>query len=1420
MDRIFIGLDIGSVSVKAVFMDSSGKIIEDYYIRHKGMPYQTTYEILESAFEKKSELYGAKGEKIQGVAVTGSGSSVLSDVIGACFVNEVIAQARSVSRLFPDVSTVIEMGGEDSKLLLFEKDKISGKNILKDFSMNTLCAAGTGSFLDQQASRLNISIEREFGELALKSQNPPRIAGRCSVFAKSDMIHLQQIATPVYEIVAGLCFALARNFKATIGKGKDFKKPIVFQGGIAANIGMVRAFTEVLELEDGELQIPQYFTSMGAIGAVFYFIEEGIKTDFKGLDALREFISNKRKIKIEKLESLKDGLTKKSCPNSDVIQIQKDKTSKKIDVFIGIDVGSISTNVAVIDRDGNLLAKQYLMTASRPIEAVRNGLKSVGDEIGEYVNVCGVGTTGSGRYLTGDFVGADIVCNEITAQATASIFIDPEVDTIFEIGGQDSKYIYIQHGSIVEFEMNKACAAGTGSFLEEQAERINVSIKNEFSNLALSAEHPVSLGDRCTVFMESDLVHHQQGGANKQDLLAGLAYSTVYNYLNRVVGDKPVGKNIFFQGGTAFNKSVVAAFNKILKTEITVPPHHEVTGAIGVALIARNRQSGKTNFKGFDVSSKKYTIETFECKDCANLCEIRKVEVENEKPLYYGSRCEKYDVDHSRKFKTDLPNLFAERERFLAAPLKKNIPNSKGKIGIPFCLIFIEQLPLWATFFQELGFEIVLSDRTNKNIIHSGVEKIVAESCFPIKVAHGHLLNLLEKKKTDFIFLPSIINAPTPENQERDRDVFNCPYIQTMPYTLDAAIDFKKYNTKVFSPVIHLQYGKSHLLKELSQHKEIFKASKSEIKDALDKALEAQSEFKEKLLSRGREIIENLKPEQTAIVIVGRPYNTCDNGLNLDLPKKLLKMNVLPIPMDMLPIDEEKIPDIWSKIYWRYGQRILKVAHFLNEHPEIYPIYITNFSCGPDSFILKFFGKALNDRPYLQIEIDEHSADAGVITRCEAYLDTLNGNGKPAETNINIQDTVGSILIIGNKNGRSVNKRTVYLPYMCEHAHVFEAAFNACGVDSMVMSVSDDESLMLGRKYTTGKECYPALLTTGDIIRQINTKGFDPDKSAFFMATANGPCRFGCYYLLQRFILDDMGYKNVPIAILDQDRDFDKAIENIAPHFDKLAYWGIIGIDCLEKLLYKTRPYEINKGDSDSLFRKGVEDIKKSLSLFKPPFETLKKYNSLFNQIPVKDKGSKPKIGIVGEIYVRLNPFSNNYLVQTIEELGGEVEIATFGEWVDYITVTRAWRNRRLRLYSRFLKDKLRYYYQRYFENRAGKAAGVNADASIYEVFEHAEKYIHRSFHGEAVLTIGKAIEYIIHSGVAGIINTMPFTCMPGTIVTAILQKLQDEYREIPCITMSFTGQQALNSRARLEAFIYQAREYNKIKDANKFAKI
>jgi len=981
-----LGLDVGSVSVNTVVMGPDGEVLEEQYSRLHGQPVETVLRCLEDLLRRHP------AERLGWVGVTGTGGGVIAGLLGGELVNEIVAQNKAVARFHPHIRTLIEMGGEDSKFLTFRPSG-DGQLLLEDFAMNTQCAAGTGSFLDQQASRMGLSIEEEFGRLAMRSETPPRIAGRCSVFAKSDMIHLQQIGTPVHDIVAGLCFAVARNFKSAIARGKTFKSPIAFHGGVAANRGLVRAFEEVLGLESGELFIPEHFAAMGAIGSVLAAWEKspepGAGIDGR-TDALRQYLERRKPPRNAHRPLAEDWSIEDRRIAGAVRAIRPG--DGKVDCFIGVDVGSLSTNVVAIDRDRNVLARRYLPTAGRPLEMVRRGLAEIGEEIADRVVVRGGGTTGSGRYLTGDYVGADIVRNEITAQATGAIYIDPNVDTIFEIGGQDSKYISIQNGTVVDFEMNKVCAAGTGSFLEEQAEKLGIRIVGEFGEIALSADAPGRLGDRCTVFMESDLVAHQQSGMAKDDLIAGLAYSIVYNYLNKVVGDRRVGDHIFFQGGVASNDSVVAAFEKVVGKRITVPPHHDVTGAIGVAILASEAVADgrPTKFHGFDLSHRTYETKTFTCKKCSNVCEIRQIRFGQERPHHYGARCEIYEVEARKKDVVHLPDLFEERQRMLLGPYHdhpEGDPEATGPtVGFPRVLHFYELFPFWEAFFRTLGCRVVLSEPTNPGIINTSTRVVAAETCFPVKVVHGHVLALAERG-VDFIFLPSVINLESPHKGYGEN--YSCPLVQAAPYILRAALDVRSLGPELIEGQVHFQESPGRILKELAALGARVGAPKSKVKRAVAEARAAQDAFVLACRTRGREILEGLGPDQLAAVIIARPYNGCDPGINLGLPKKLRDLGVLAIPMDFLPVDEVDIHAIFPNMYWRYGQRILSAIELVKRDPRINVVYISNFKCGPDAFIEHFVRERMGERPYLELEIDEHSADAGAITRCEAFIDSV-----------------------------------------------------------------------------------------------------------------------------------------------------------------------------------------------------------------------------------------------------------------------------------------------------------------------------------------------------------------------------------------------------------------------------------------------
>ncbi len=1445
---IHVGVDIGSISVNTVVVDGDGAILYEKYSYCHGQPFRRVLDV----FQELQERFDFA--ELRTLSFTGSGGEKAAELLGGGFVNEVVAQSRAVSELYPEARTVIEMGGEDSKLMFME-ETASGSQ-LEDFVMNSICAAGTGSFLDQQAKRIGVSIEEEFGRLALKSQDPPRIAGRCSVFAKSDMIHLQQIATPVEDIVAGLCFAVARNFKSSMGRGREFRKPVVFQGGVSQNAGVVRAFREILDLAEGELIVPAQNTSMGALGSVYQRVGElsGVarrngdppESDaYRGLEALEAYLENQRA----------EGSTLDRLVPTDAVYSKDTRplpeSGEPLEVYLGLDIGSLSTNVVLIDADNQVVARRYLRTVSRPLEAIRRGLSEIADEVGERVVVKSAGTTGSGRYLTGDFIGADSIRNEITAQATAAIAHDRTVDTIFEIGGQDSKYISIRDGVVVDFEMNKVCAAGTGSFLEEQAEKLDISIEDQFAELAFTSPTPAQLGDRCTVFMESDLNGHQQKGAATRDLVGGLAYSIVHNYLQKVVGDKRIGEHIFFQGGVTNNRAVVAAFQQVTGKRITVPPHFDVTGAIGAAILARESltEGEQTRFKGFDVSKRNYSVDKFTCKSCANQCEIRRVRIEGEKrPLFYGGRCEKWEKDERKGKGVGIPNLFEEREMMLRGDFVEVAPETvaagsggtgSGGTGAPAAgdasapgdataaengtngsrpvtiglprglMIYWQQFPFWRTFFQQLGFRVVLSRESDRRLVSRSLENITAETCFPVEVMTGHVLDLFDQG-VDYVFAPFVVNSQAEEGNPTVN--YNCPWVQTYPFMIRAALAGDERQKRLLVPTLHFRYTGRVLNSDLSTFmQEQFGTPPDSTVAVIQEAHHAQAAFEAACRARGREVLANLPGDKESVVLLGRPYNSGDPELNLHVVEKLISMDVLPIPVDFLPLDQADVFPQYNMLCWPNGQKIMGAAKYVARHKDLNAVYVSNFRCGPDSFMAHYIREELRAKPYLQLEVDEHSADAGMITRIEAYLDSLRGNRaarkKEEEPNYALRSEEVHV-------ASSERERVLYIPYMQDGSHILAAAARSCGVRAEALPMQDERDLELGRKHTSSRECFPMICTTGSFLRKVLEPGFDPERASFFMPNHSGPCRFGQYNKLQDVIFRRLGFENIKI-VAPSNEDSYAGFSNGRPVRFRLAVIrGIVAADMLRKFLQERRPYEAVPGDVDRVYKRSLGRIVDCVEQGGNGIVSLmRSIAAEFEALPMRAVPRKPVVAIVGEIFMRDNPFCSGFLVDRIEALGGETIMAPFREWITYSSYRwgrdARWKGNR----KDILKSRIQELFQHAITNRiAGavdEAVEMERDVELEEMLQLCDPYVHRDYDGDPALAFGAATA-LTEQGVSGIVNILPFTCMPGTLIASVSPTFRKDHENVPWVNIAYDGQDDSGIQTRLQAFMHQAREYTK----------
>lgn len=1400
----FIGLDIGSVSLNTVILDDENNIIGDYYDYVYGRPFETLQRRLSDVLEQ----YNAG--KINGIAVTGTGGKLATELIGGVFVNEIISQATSVGSLYPEARTIIEIGGEDSKLIRLEKDPSTGESRLVDFEMNSICAAGTGSFLDQQAKRIGVPIEKEFGEMALKSVNPPRIAGRCSVFAKSDMIHHQQIATPLHDIVAGLCFALARNYRSNLARSRELSKPVVFSGGVAANAGMVRAFNELLNLGESELIIPEHHASMGAIGAVMYCRANKMEMNhFAGLGKLKEYLE-KNSALYSSLPKLRES---EALYNKDVCF--KKNGQEKIQVYLGIDVGSLSTNVVLIDKDHRVVARRYLPTAGKPLEAIRRGLTEIYDEAGVHVEVIGAGTTGSGRYLTGDFIGADVIRNEITAQATAAIDYDPSVDTIFEIGGQDSKYISVENGVVTDFEMNKVCAAGTGSFLEEQAEKLNISIIDEFGRTALASESPVKLGDRCTVFMESDLNSFMQKGVRNDNLVGGLAYSIVYNYMQKVVGDRKVGNKIFFQGGVANNKAVVAAFEQVTGKKITIPPHFDVTGAIGAAILAQKTMTPgrKTRFRGFGLRNAQYALSRFECQACTNHCEIRKVKIEGyEKPLFYGGRCEKWETDDRKKTRTDIPDLFKKRLEMLLDGFSENKIRKYPTIGIPRALmVFYQQFPFWRTFFEELGFQVILSKESDKDLVTKSVECITTETCLPVELMHGHVMDLIEKG-ADYIFIPFIVNGK--EKPGNPTFNCNCPWIQTYPFMVRAALKDKVDGNKLLIPTLHFRFFERALIPELTEYfGSKFGLGKDEIRNAVYKADDVQVAFEKDLINTGKEALAKLPSDCRPAVLLGRPYNTTDPHLNLGLVEKLISQSVMPVPVDMLDLSAYNIFENYRNMYWPNGQKIIAATQLVAKTEGLWAVYLSNFRCGPDSFIWHYVTEEMKGKPFLHLEVDEHSADAGMVTRIEAFLDSLEGAAKDEKKE--------RIIIRPRKSPSSPQPgRVLYFPYMNDAAYLVSAAARSCGIASEVLPKQTEEDLAIGRKYTSSKECFPMICTTGSFVKKLSEPGADPSKMIFFMPDHNGPCRFGQYNHFHRILFDRLGYRDAELLTPSNDTSYADVAGKKSQRFRINAWKGFVASDFLRKIYRETRPYEVNKGETDLVYQQSLASLEKCIENGAGGLHrVLTGITHDFLAIKTDRSIRKPVVAIIGEIFMRDNAPCNGGLANRLENLGVEVVVAPIAEWIVYSThrFTRdsRWKNDKMGILKSNIQGAGQEIIARSLLRRIKQFTDHEKDVSLHDMLSLCNTYINEYYDGDPPIALGTSAA-LYNRGVSGIAAILPFTCMPGTLIASVSDTFRKNHDNMPFINIAYDGQDNVSLETRLQAFVFQVKEYARVKNHSK----
>ena len=1055
-----LGIDIGTTTVKLVLTDENKTIITTWETLHHNQP--------STMLKMGITELGVFLTEAVAVGITGADALSFHKVLkDSGFLEDVPAIVEGTKLLASSARSIMEIGSQGSRFIT-QIDQVP------QFATNGHCAGGTGSFFEDQMSRLGLSIE-DYSELVEQATSVPRLSGRCAVFAKTDIIHRQQEGVRTPDILLGLCYAMIKNYKATIVRDLLVDKPVAFCGGVTKNRGVIRAIKEVFGLQEDELIVPAYASFAGAAGAALHasgsFTSEQL---FLAADHMKESHHGS----LSALPAFSENtLSDPACTQFPV--------SGKC--ALGIDIGSTSTDLVIIGEHNELVDYQYLRTAGNPEAAVRKGIASIKERFGELVFQA-VGVTGSGRERVGRMLGADAIRDEITAQAAGAAHCVPEVNTVFEIGGQDSKYIQIEDGRVVDFQMNKICAAGTGSFVEEQAARMGILI-NEFGPLALTAKNPASLGERCTVFIETAIAAASAEGIAQNEIAAGLCYAIVKNYLHKVVGTKPVGNHIVLQGGVAYNPGIVAAFRAFYGERLIVNPYFSISGAFGVALLAKEANVGKkSSFAGYEFSRKTIHMDT------------RNEEVRKNIEFYHQA------------YKLLLDGYTGERD-----PRKKTV-------GVPFALMIHKFFPMANAFFTSLGYNVLLTKPTNDETIRLSQENARGETCYPVKLIYGHMKQLIDAK-VDYIFLPTI-HTMKHELSHVEHN-YGCVYMQTAAVSIGKALGLEEKGITLLSPVFDLDFGKEAMASAMVGLGKILGIPKPFCAKALLAGAMAVRKHTNAVEKQGKQLLDSLKPEDKVLVLITRNYGVSDPILNMGIPDLLLERGIKVITLSHLPGHALDISEEYPNLYWPFGQHILSGAKLIAHHPNLYAVYLTNHGCGPDSMLSHLFKKEMGDKPYLQIEVDEHFSKVGVVTRIEAFLNSLSKrNAKALPADFDIENVT---IRTSNIQPNVQKELPLYLPNLGLYTEFIRQYYEQTGHTVHVLPMADEEALSLGRAHTNSKEYLPFVVLLGSILKDQKERA-SQHSVQYLVPQTLGSEADGQYATVIDAILWQSGMKNIMLA--------------------------------------------------------------------------------------------------------------------------------------------------------------------------------------------------------------------------------------------------------------------------------------------------
>ncbi len=1427
-----VGLDVGSTTSKVVLIDQYDKIIFSDYCRHQ----TRIHSIVNQQFEKIGVI---TGNHPVGLHCTGSAGLGLAEKLQIPFIQEVIASAEVIKKHYPQVKTLIDIGGEDSKMIFFNENKPP------DIRMNGNCAGGTGAFIDQMASLLHVSLP-ELDQLAANHQNIYTIASRCGVFAKTDVQNLISRKIPKQDIAASVYQAVAIQTMNTLARGFDIVTKVMFIGGPFTFLPyLTEIFAKELHLSPKDRMQPSHSELIPALGAALS--GQNSKKNFAINQLQEKLISSTqpdyKKNRLNPLFESKEEFTKwnQNRINIHVPQIDV-KNYKENTCFLGIDSGSTTTKIAVTGTNGEMLFGYYAPNKGNAIEAVMQGLQALKKQLDDAgmlqnLHIARTAVTGYGEDLIRAAYGVDTGIVETIAHYVAAQFFKPDVSFVLDIGGQDMKAVFVNNSIVNRIELNESCSSGCGSFIQTFGDSLGYPIA-DFAKLACLAKAPADLGTRCTVFMNSKVKQSLRENATVEDIAAGLSISVIKNALFKVLKLHDVtemGSQIIVQGGTFKNPSVHRALEIIAERKVNCTNISELMGAYGAALTAMKQYHKTPEISGFVPLEKLYQMEQLKtrqlhCKGCENNCTITRFTFANGNVFYSGNKCEKMYSAKGEKNNEKGFNLFQYKLDLLfkrsgkAKNQKTNKKTQTLRIGIPRVLNFYENFPFWNTLFTECGIEIVISEPSTMKIYQKGLGSVMSDSiCFPAKIVHGHIIQLAESG-VDRIFYPIVYYEKN--DYEQTINTFNCPIVSSYPDVIRSSVNpEKRFQIPFDSPTI--TFDDVHLLrkacfiylKKLGVKKNIFES-------AFHKSIQAQHNFKQQLRKKADEIINRaIAQNRTLTVVAGRPYQV-DELINHKSTEILTGMGADVISEDAVPHPQNvKLNELHVLSQWTYTNRLYHAAHWAGKQKQnIQFVQLNSFGCGPDAISIDEATQILKsyNKNHTLIRLDDITSTGSIRLRLRSMIESLRIN--PSEKNpLQRNKRLTTSIFQPDDTQRTIiapSFATMYSPFL-------PALFSASGFKLEILPEPDNTSVNLGLKYANNEICYPATIIVGDIIKALQSGKYKRDKIAVAITQTGGQCRASTYLSLIKKAMVAAGFSDIPVVAVCTGGEAMNKQPGFQIEWKKImtiAFAGALYADSLAKMYYSTVVREKHKGTTKAVLQKYQKIVNDAIITknIKEVYRLLKQAVEEFNQIETNNK-NYPKIGVVGEIYVKYNSFGNNYAVDWLIEQGIEVVVPPLIEFFTHEFVNFDVK-KKAHLERASLSDIYVFFIENFAKWHIHRVNRILSRFKFYDPFHNIRDLSRKAANilnlanqfGEGWL-IPAEIAAFAEQGIHNVISLQPFGCIANQIIAKGVEKrIRDLYPDMNLLFLDFdNGTTEANMLNRLHFMVKNVQENKSKKSIN-----